>query len=215
MKKVGKINSTLAAVTLCVVSAGWTAAQAQEASTDQPSTKAPAQATTASNQPRLASKCSQLIGAKVENQQGQCLGKISDVVVNFDDQRVSYCVMSVKHGIFGKSRYLAVPIAAFKRCDDGSCLILNADKSNLEKAKGFARNEWPSAITPAWGAEPEGPTELPAVEVFAPAVPPAPPAPYPTVADPAMGPQPVRLTTSGAIGEMQFQTSFGYVLTGH
>jgi hypothetical protein len=158
----------MVAVALCVASAVGTAAQAQQASTIQPQTQSLTNATPASDPPQVVSKCSQLIGAKVKNQQGQELGKIDDVVVSFHSDRVSYCVLRVKHGLFTKTRFLAVPLAAFQPSDDGSHLILNASQANLANAKGFDRNEWASVTTPAWGAQPGAPVELPPAMVFAP-----------------------------------------------
>jgi sporulation protein YlmC with PRC-barrel domain len=216
MKRSRKFNSILAAAALCAVSAGSTVAVAQEISTDQPPTQQPSDATTPASQPQVASKCSQLIGTTVRNQQGQKLGKITEVVVTFDNERVSYCVLSVKHGMFARTKFLAVPLAAFQPSDDGSHLILYADKANLVKAKGFARNEWPSAITAAWGAEPAAPEALPPVEVFAPPVEPAPPAVYPWAPDPAMGPPAAQVqTASQAFDAFHFENAFGYVMTGH
>jgi sporulation protein YlmC with PRC-barrel domain len=165
-----------------------------------------------------AGKCSQLIGDQVENAQGEKLGEITDVVVTFGNERVSYCVLGVKHGIgfdqgmFTRTRYLSVPLAAFRPSDDGKILILNANQDNLAQAGGFDRNEWPLMTPPAWGADPEAPIALPPVEVFAPRpiVLPADPKPYPLVSDPTFGPVPVRQTASDAIDRLQFADLNGY-----
>ena len=63
----------------------------------------PPRRTDASGTPSRLNRVSQLIGTPVENLQGVKLGKIEDVVVTLGDGKVSYCVMSVDHGIF-KSR---------------------------------------------------------------------------------------------------------------
>jgi sporulation protein YlmC with PRC-barrel domain len=217
MKKCRKFNSILAAASLCVVSAGSTVVMAQELSTDKPTPQQTSDTATPPSQTQVASKCSQLIGTTVRNEKGQKLGKIADVVVTFDNQRVSYCVMSMKSGMFTRTRYVAVPLAAFQPNEDGSQLILHANRANLAKAGGFDRNEWPSAITSAWGAEPAAPEELPPVEVFAPPVESAPEAGYPFTADPAMGPPPARQSQSisEAIDAFHFQLAFGYVVSGH
>ncbi len=204
MTKSRSFNSLLVAAAVGVVSAGSTSAMAQVASTDQPEMQPP------SNQRQVVSKCTQLIGSKVENREGQPLGKITDAVVSFDNERVSYCVLSVNHGIFAKSKYLAVPLAAFRPSEDGTHLILNVSKVNLAKAKGFDRNEWPSAITPVWAAEPAPPVELPPVEVFAPAAAPAPVLVRPYVADPVWGPLPTPRTASDAINEMTTGVMYGW-----
>ena len=106
------------------------------------------------DQPIKINKCSALIGSRVENPQGEKLGKIEELVVDFDTGRVSYCVLGVSHGLLSTTKYLAVPLAAFKPSADGTCLILNADKDKVAQAKGFDRDSWPSVTNPAWGAEP-------------------------------------------------------------
>ncbi len=157
MKKAKKLNSKLVAATLCVAAAGFLAAQAQDAPITENRNSQPQQqteTTPASDQPVKMNKCSQLIGTAVENPQGDKLGKIEDVVVDFGNGRVSYCVLSVEHGIFATSKYLAVPLAALRPSGDGSRLILNADKDKVAQAQGFDRNNWPSVTNPAWGAQP-------------------------------------------------------------
>jgi hypothetical protein len=75
-------------------------------------------------------------------------------VVDFDDSRVAYCVLSVEHKLFATPKYLAVPLAALRSSSDGSRLSLNADKDKVAQAQGFDRDNWPSVINPAWGAQP-------------------------------------------------------------
>jgi sporulation protein YlmC with PRC-barrel domain len=155
MKKTRKFNSNVVIATLCVAAAGWIMAQSQ----DTPSTgvnqpqQQPA-TTTTPGQPLKLNKCSQLIGTTVENPQGDKLGKIDEVVVDFDNSRVSYCVLSVEHKLFATPKYLAVPLAALQPSADGSRLILNADKDKVAQAQGFDRDNWPSVTNPAWGAQP-------------------------------------------------------------
>jgi hypothetical protein len=215
MKKFRKLNSVLAG--LCAVAATATVALAGDgtAKCDTQQTSATT-TTTAACQTQIATKCSDLIGTTVRNQQGEKLGKISDVVVGFDNQRVSYCVLSIKHGPFGKTKLLPVPLAAFQPSPDGTHLILNASRANLARARGYDRNEWPSTMTSAWGAEPSAPSELPPVVVFAPEVKPVPavapnPTAYPWIADPAMGPPPTyqARSASDAFNALYFQISFG------
>jgi sporulation protein YlmC with PRC-barrel domain len=168
MIKSKKMNATLIAAAVCVASAGWTGVQGQEASTDQPLVQQASPTTTEPVQAQIKSRCSQLIGTKVINQQGERLGRIADVVVSFDSEHVSYCVLKVKPGRIAKARLVEVPLAAFQPSADGSSLILNASKANLANATGFDPNQWPSGINTAWGAEPPPPVELPPAEVYAP-----------------------------------------------
>jgi sporulation protein YlmC with PRC-barrel domain len=155
MRKTRKFSSKVVVAALCLAATGWLDARAQDAPVAGANQPQPRPATTtASEQPLKVNKCSQLIGITVENQQGDKLGKIDDVVVDFDNARVSYCVLSVEHKIFATPKYLAVPLAAMRPSADGSRLILNADKDKVAQAQGFDRNNWPSVSSPAWGAQP-------------------------------------------------------------
>jgi sporulation protein YlmC with PRC-barrel domain len=148
MKNMKKFNLVIIAGALCLGSA----LQAQDAArTDTP----PSTGTNAvSNQNKKMNKCSCLIGSKVQNAQGETLGKISDIVLDLNNGRVSYCVLDVAHKISSTPKHLAVPIGAFQCSPDESHLILNADKEKVAQAQGFESDNWPAANNPAWGAEP-------------------------------------------------------------
>jgi sporulation protein YlmC with PRC-barrel domain len=169
--KIGKkIHSNWAIATLCMATAGWMTAQAQDSGANQPQTSQHAanqqtaqQAAQIQNghgtmgetgQPQRINKCSDLIGTTVENQQGDKLGKIDEVVVDFQNGKVAYCVMTVEHKIFSTPKYLAIPLSAFQPSADGDRLILNADKDKVAQAQGFDRNSWPAMNNAAWGAQP-------------------------------------------------------------
>jgi len=200
-----KVSAVIA--TLTVASAGAVMAQSNDTTTTTTTTST--QTTTKS--PEIVAKSSQLIGTKVENQQGQCLGRISDVVVDFNSQKVSYAVLSTKHGFFGKTRYIPVPLAAFQANAGGDTLILNATRANLAQARGYDNNQWPTSITPAWGAEPAPTVELPPVEVFGPEYIPAPvPVARVYYGDPTRGAMPVPRTASQAIDEMADGVAAGW-----
>jgi sporulation protein YlmC with PRC-barrel domain len=164
MKKATKFDSKLVAGTLSLVASGWIASQALPVigpESAPPPPQAPStveQQEAETGQLRLAmmklNKCSQLIGTTVENRQRDKLGKIEDLVVDYDTGDVSYCVLRVAHGISATPKYLAVPLAALQPAADGQHVILNAEKDKLAQAQGFDRNNWPSVSNPAWGAQP-------------------------------------------------------------
>jgi sporulation protein YlmC with PRC-barrel domain len=155
MKKARKFDSKVVVATLCLAAAGWIVARAQDApNTGANQSQQQSATTTAPSQPLKMNKCSQLIGTTVENPEGDKLGKIDEIVVDFDDGRVFYCVLSVEHKFFAKSKYLAVPLAALQPSADGARLILNADKDKVAQAQGFDRDDWPSVTNPVWGAQP-------------------------------------------------------------
>jgi sporulation protein YlmC with PRC-barrel domain len=152
MKKARNLHLMIIAGALCVAASGQMELQAQDASNTGTQ---PAAGTNAACTPVTSmNKCSRLIGITVQNPQGEKLGKIKDVVVDLNNGRVSYCVLSVDHRISATPKYLAVPIAAFQPGADGSRIILIADKDKVAQAQGFDANNWPAANSSAWGGQP-------------------------------------------------------------
>ena len=158
MKKISKLNVMIIAGALCLASSGQMALRAQDATqpaqTPQTDTTKSTGTNAACTQITKMNKCSKVIGSTVRNSQGETLGKISDIVLDLNNGRVSYCVLDVSHKISATPKYLAVPIGAFQCSPDESHLILNADKDKVAQAQGFDRDNWPPAINPAWGAQP-------------------------------------------------------------
>jgi sporulation protein YlmC with PRC-barrel domain len=166
MIKTRPFNAKTLIATVCVATSSCLVAQAQEASTDAPATVSqnqPAATPAPDQQIARANKCSKLIGAQVRDSQGNVLGKIDDIVVDYNTGRVSYCALKVDQPQLGGTKYLAIPLAAFRPSGDGQYFILNADKEKVAQARGFNRNEWPAMTDVAWGAQatPQG-TEVPA-----------------------------------------------------
>jgi len=107
-----------------------------------------------SSQPLKINKGSSLIGTTVKNQQGETLGKVSDLVIDFSTERVTYVVLDSAPGVLTAQKLHAVPLRAFQPDAEGTSLILNAEKAKLDRAPGFAKDNWPVVAAPAWGAEP-------------------------------------------------------------
>lgn len=101
----------------------------------------------------VANRASKLVGMDVENRSGEKLGKIEDLVVDMNTGRISYAVLSVGGFLGVGEKYIAVPPSAFEFSAHDKKLVLNADKAKLERAHGFAKNNWPSVENPEWGAE--------------------------------------------------------------
>jgi sporulation protein YlmC with PRC-barrel domain len=99
-------------------------------------------------------KGSSLIGTTVKNQQGETLGKITDLVIDLNSERVSYLVLDSGAGISSTEKLHAIPLRAFKANSEGTALTLNADKAKLASSEGFTKDNWPTVGTATWGAEP-------------------------------------------------------------
>jgi sporulation protein YlmC with PRC-barrel domain len=112
--------------------------------------------TTTAGMPAKFNKASILIGMDVRNQSGEQLGHIKDIVIDLQSEKVSYAVMSTApKALLGiNEKLLAVPLNAFTISSDEKHLVLNADKTKVEAAAGFDKNNWPAVNNPSWGAEP-------------------------------------------------------------
>ena len=126
--------------------------KAESGSTHQYGTQSTAERSMAS-QPTRFDRASKLIGMTVRNPQGEDLGDIKDIVLNFNKGTVSYAVLS-SGGVLGVGeKLLAVPLTAFSESPDGAHLVLNATKTNISQAESIGNN-WPSVNNPSFGAIP-------------------------------------------------------------
>lgn len=89
-------------------------------------------------------RASKVIGMKVQNPQGQDLGKISDMVVNMNTGDVRYAILEFDPGIFQGEKLFAVPSAQLRMAADRDTISYNMSKARLEKA-AVARSEWNTA----------------------------------------------------------------------
>ena len=96
-------------------------------------------------------KASHLMGTTVKNQHGEKLGKIKDVVLNFDSGEVAYVVVAKSGAKKGTGKYVALPLSAFTPSTDAKYLVLDSDKDRIRNAQGFAAKDWPPVDT-AFGA---------------------------------------------------------------
>ena len=97
---------------------------------------------------------SKLIGADVENAQGESLGDIKDVVFNSRGQ-IEYAVLAFGGFLRMGEKYFAVPWAALKpaagqKPADRDHYVLSMDKERLKNAPGFDKNNWPNMADRSW-----------------------------------------------------------------
>jgi sporulation protein YlmC with PRC-barrel domain len=93
---------------------------------------------------RNSNKASGLLGMEVRNPSNEKLGEIKDLVMDMNSGRVSYAVLSVGGFLGIGEKLIALPPGALKVGEQGDHLILNADKSRIQAAPGFAATAWPA-----------------------------------------------------------------------
>ena len=95
-----------------------------------------------------SNKASGIIGMEVRNKENQKLGEVKDLVMDMNAGRLSYAVLSVGGFLGVGEKLIALPPGALKVAGDGEYLLLDADKSKIQSAPGFAATAWPAPNDP-------------------------------------------------------------------
>lgn len=114
---------------------------------DRPADKATTTGSTGQAAPSATMRdlrASKVIGMKVRNAQDQDLGKIDDLIVDVNNERVAYAILSFG-GVLGLGEKLfTYPLSLFQQAPGRKDeLVLNVDEERLKKAPGFERKNWP------------------------------------------------------------------------
>jgi len=94
-------------------------------------------------------RASQLMGANIQNPQGESVGEVNDVVLNGVTGKMQYAAVTYG-GAFGiGNKMFAVPWEAFKCVQDPDdaneyYLVLNVTQATLDGAEGFDEEHWPN-----------------------------------------------------------------------
>jgi sporulation protein YlmC with PRC-barrel domain len=95
-------------------------------------------------------RASKVIGMDVENTQGDGLGDITDLVLDFDNGQIAYVVVG-SGGVLGVGDTLhAVPWKSLKLNDKMNKFVLNVDKTQWKNAPGFNKDNWPAVADRAF-----------------------------------------------------------------
>ncbi|MGH8609636.1 MAG: PRC-barrel domain-containing protein [Gammaproteobacteria bacterium] len=94
-----------------------------------------------------------VIGMDVKNSQGEALGKIHDLVLNFDNGDIAYVVIS-SGGLLGMGDTLhAVPWKTLSLNSQADGFILNVDQTAWKNAPSFKENDWPEVADREWNRQ--------------------------------------------------------------
>lgn len=96
---------------------------------------------------------STLAGDSVRNRNGEDLGKIDELMIDIPSGRVAYAVLSFGGFLRMGNRLFAVPWSALTVDEDRKCFILDVDKTTLENAPGFDKDNWPDMANQSFGSE--------------------------------------------------------------
>jgi len=101
--------------------------------------------------PRVLSS-STICSDRVKNAAGEELGKIEDLMVDLDSGRIAYAILSFGGFLRVGNKLFAVPWQALTVDTVKKVFVLNVDKSVLEKAPGFDKENWPDMADPTFAS---------------------------------------------------------------
>jgi len=88
----------------------------------------------------------------VKNTAGEDLGKIEDLMIDLHSGRIAYAVLSFGGFLKMGNKLFAIPWDALKVDAINMVFILHVDKSRLESAAGFDKDNWPDMADPSFGS---------------------------------------------------------------
>jgi sporulation protein YlmC with PRC-barrel domain len=87
----------------------------------------------------------------VVNDQGESLGEIEELMIDLENGRVAYAVLSFGGFLGMGNKLFAVPFEALELDADNHCFILKVPRAKLEQAPGFDKDNWPDFADPRFG----------------------------------------------------------------
>ena len=100
----------------------------------------------------LVLSASTIAGDKVQNQDGETLGTIKELMIDTGTGRIAYAVLDFGGFLGIGNKYFAVPWPALTVSTVPKCLVMDADKEMLKSAEGFDHDHWPDFADQHWGA---------------------------------------------------------------
>jgi sporulation protein YlmC with PRC-barrel domain len=92
----------------------------------------------------LLFKASKLIGYSVKNKQGEEVGEIEELVINSQDGRIAYAVLSFGGFLGMGDKLFAIPWKSLTPIPDQQSFSLDIDKEKLAETPGFDDTNWPN-----------------------------------------------------------------------
>ena len=102
------------------------------------------------NRYRRVLSASTLAGDSVRNTAGEDLGKVDEIMIDIPSGRVAYAVLSFGGVLRMGNKLFAVPWSVLTLDEDKKQFIMDVDKTRLENAPGFDKDNWPDMADPSW-----------------------------------------------------------------
>lgn len=96
--------------------------------------------------PRLLSSSS-LVGTDIKNLQGENIGEIKDLMIDWRNGTVAYAVLTFGGFLGMGEKLFAIPLESFDfnhHEEVDTHIVLDIDKERLKNAPGFDNDNWPN-----------------------------------------------------------------------
>lgn len=142
-------RATVVALAVVMV-AGWAVAQGAQPQSQPPMPMQHKMQQGAGQYQAVLDSAEQLLGAKIQNNQGQTLGSLDDIVLEPGLNYVAYGVLA-RGGVLGAGQNLyAIPWDILQLSSDHRNLILNLPEQAFENVQGFNKDRWPDRANQRW-----------------------------------------------------------------
>jgi len=91
-----------------------------------------------------------LIGEDVYNTKDEDLGDIKEIMLDMNNGKIAYAVLSFGGFLGMGDKLFAVPWSALTLDTENKRFILNVDKERLNSAPGFDKDDWPDMADSSW-----------------------------------------------------------------
>jgi len=95
-------------------------------------------------------KASEILGRPVQNDRGEMLGEIKDLMIDPDRARITYAVLTFGGFLGMGDKLFAIPTGVLQMPGTASYVVLTVDKDHLKTATGFDKSNWPNLADPAF-----------------------------------------------------------------
>jgi sporulation protein YlmC with PRC-barrel domain len=99
----------------------------------------------------LVLSASTMKGDDVKNAAGEDLGTIEELMLDVENGRISYAVLSFGGFLGLGDKLFAIPWSALTLNTEEKAFFLDASKTHLQNAPGFDKDNWPDFANKEWG----------------------------------------------------------------
>jgi hypothetical protein len=96
---------------------------------------------------------STITGDAVVNANGDKLGQIEELMIDLENGRVAYAVLSFGGFLGIGDKLFAIPFEALELDSENHRFVLDVAREKLEQAPGFDKSRWPDFADPRFGQQ--------------------------------------------------------------